>query len=371
MYYAMMFIIPALVWIGVMKVFFHIDFSWKEMALQVFVTLFVVANIFALGSHSQTVDTMFQNGIVTELDPEQQNCPWGWNDFRDGFCTEYTTRQVPNGQTCITTNGRRSCTTNYKTQYNYIYPWERRYFVRTTLRSYEIPRVDRQGVNTPERFAQVEIGDPVAIQINYTNYIRGASSSLFNEQLAPDEIPPLAYPRIRDYYMANRVIITGTESNSEFQQTWNEQIARLNSNIRETGANVIVVVTGESENFSERLAQAWEAHNINDVIVVIGVNRADQDEPINWVDVRSWSEDSIVNIRIRDGILDNGTLDTDQINTIIETAILEDFVLQSMEEFEYLADDIPPPTWAMVLAAIFLLIVTPGLTYIFNKHEIL
>jgi len=366
-YYAMMFIIPLIIWIGVAKVFLHFEFTWGEVALQLFVTALVIFGIFAAGSVSQTRDTMFVNGVVTQLDPERQSCPIGWNDYRDSFCTEYRTRSVPDGQTCTTTNGRRSCTTNYKTQYNYIYGWEQRYFIRTTIQSYEIPRVDSQGVNTPPRFAEVQIGDPVASQVSYTNYIRGASNSLFNEQLPPDELPPIAYPSIRDFYHANRVIVTGIESNTNFQQEWNSQLEVVNSNIIETGANVIVVVTGYSQKFAEQLAQAWEAHNINDVIVVIGTDG----QNVDWVDVRSWSSDSIVNIEIRDEILNLGTLDTTAITGIIESSIMSGYELQSMDNFEYLADDIPPPTWAFVLAFIILMIVTPVITYIFNKHDVI
>jgi len=367
LYYAVLFIIPLIMWIGIAKLFLHLNFSWGEVAIQLAVTSIVIFGIFAVGSHSQTSDHMFVNGVVTKLEPVKKSCKSGWSDYTDDFCTEYRTRSVPDGQTCTTTNGKRSCSTNYKTQYNYIYYWEQKYFVRTTIQSYQVPRVDAQGTQTPPRFSEIEIGDPVTMQVSYTNYIRGASSSLFNEQLPADELPPLAYPSVRDMYKANRVIVSGVAFDGNLHKEWNDQIAVLNSSISKTGANVILVLTGDDRKFPEKLAQAWEAHNINDVVVTMGINGDD----VSWVDVRSWSSNSIVEISIRDGILNLGTLDNVAINDIIQESVMNGFELQSMENFEYLADDIPPPTWAYILAIITLLIITPIITYVFNKYEVI
>lgn len=368
--YIFLFFIPALVAMAVAKLYFHWEYTWKEFAAQVGGTLIVLATLFATGSVLQTRDTQILNGIVTELDPRQESCPTGWRDWRDDFCTEYRTRQVYSHTTCSGTGTSRTCTRHYDTEYNYIYSWERRYFIRTDIpNSYEISRVDRQGVNTPPRFAEVELGDPVAVSETYTNYIRGSSNSLFAEEESVETVP-IAYPNVRDYYRVNRVIVFGYETNNEFIEDWNESLAAINGNIRETGANVIVALTARGPEFAEALARQWEAHNINDVIVVIGMDDTTSKE-IEWADVRSWSNSSLVNVEIENEILNLGTLDTDTINVIIEQAVTDHFELRPMEDFEYLAEDIPPPTWVMILAAIVLLIVTPFVTYMFHKHDVL
>ena len=366
LYYAAMFIIPLLVWIGIAKIFLHMNFSWGEVAIQVGVTALVILGIFAAGSVSQTSDTKLVNGVVTELNPKRENCPMGWVKSQDGFCTEYRTRSVKVGESCSTnSNGTRTCTPIYDTEYNYDYSWEQRYFVETDINSgYEIRRVDSQGVQEPPRFSEIEIGDPVTTSVNYTNYIRGASESLFNETF--DELPPIAYPRVRDYYRANRFIVTGVEFDSSVYREWNDRLSEVNSNIRETGANVIILVTGENQDFAEMMAQAWEAHNINDIVISVGL----QNNEISWVDVRSWSDNSIVEVEIRDAFLDTGTLDIQNLPSIIENSVMDGYDLKSMEDFEYLADDIPPPTWAMIMAFIVLMIISPIVTFIFNKYEI-
>jgi hypothetical protein len=366
-FYALLFFIPALAAMAIAKLYFHWKYTWKEFALQVGGTLIVLFGLFMAAGASLTHDTKIVNGIVTEIIPRQESCPVGWQDFTDSFCTEYQTRQVYSHTTCTGTGSNKSCTRHYDTEYRYIYPWERRYFIKTDLpRTYEIRRVDAQGAITPPRFSEIEISDPVADTVSYTNYIKGAADSLFSEE-DPVETVPIAYPRIQDYYRANRVIITGYPGNNEFYQDWNSSLAVVNANIRRTGANAIVVVTGNSETFAESLARSWDAHNINDVIVVIGMSGS----TIAWADVRSWSENSLVNVEIENEILNLETLDTQAINAIIQEAVLDHYVLRPIEDFEYLVDDIVPPTWAMIMAAIILLIITPLVTYLFHRHDVL
>jgi hypothetical protein len=365
--YALLFFIPALAAMAIAKLYFHWKYTWGEFALQAGGTLVVLFALFFAGSVSVTHDTQLLNGVVTDLNPQQESCPVGWRDFTDDFCTEYTTRSVYSHTTCTGTGSNKVCTRHYDTEYKYIYEWERRYFVKTDLpNTYEISRVDRQGAVEPPRFAEIAIGDPVTQSVSYTNYIKGASASLFAKD-NPVEPVPIAYPQVQDYYKANCVIITGYASTNEFYTQWNKSISKVNANIRKTGANVIVVLTGNPEIFAESLARTWQAHNINDVIVVIGMS----EDTIAWVDVRSWSNNSLVNVEIKNEIMNLKTLDTQAVDAIIERAVLDHYELKSMEDFEYLADDIAPPMWAYILAVIVLLIATPAVTYLFHKHDVL
>lgn len=364
-YYIFLFIIPLFVWLGIAKILFKHEFSLKEILIQAGVTGFILILLVATGSRYQTIDYKIVNGVVTKLDPRTQSCPAGWVSVQDNFCTEYRTRTVKVGESCSTdTNGRRTCTPRYDTEYNYIYDWERRYFVRTDIdETFEISRVDRQGVSTPQRFSSIKIGDPVSISVAYTNYIKGAVNTLLNQKY--EEVPQISYPQIYDYYRVNRVIYFDAQGNSDYVKEWNEELSVLNSSIRKTNANVIINVVGSTLDWSERLAQAWDAHNINDVVVSIGTDG----EKIDWVDVRSWSKNNIVNIEIRDEIMSLKNIDKTRINDIIKTSIEKNYVQQDMKDFEYLADDIPPPTWVFVIAGIILLVATPIVTLYFSKPE--
>ena len=367
MYYALLFFIPMLLVMGMVKLYFHLEYTWKEFAIQSGVTLAVVVALFLGAGAWQTSDTKIVNGVVTELDPKKESCPSGWRSMRDGHCTEYRTRQVYSHTTCSGVGNSRTCTKHYDTEYKYHYPWETRYFVYSDIKqTYEISRVDSQGVNTPPRFAEIEVGDAVSTTVNYTNYIKGAADSLFSEE-DPAEPLPIAYPKIRDYYKAYRVILTNTQPDSDLWETWNDSFMQVNADIRETGANAIIVVTDSKwKDLPEALARNWDAHNINDVVTVIGRTG----DTVDWVDVRSWSDNSLVNLEIQNEVMNLGTLDTAQINAIIKTAIMDNYEAKSMDDFEYLVDDIAPPMWAFILATLILLIVTPGVTYLFHKHDI-
>jgi hypothetical protein len=356
----LLFLIPLAAWLVIGKIVFKHEFSWGEMGVQAAATAFVLFMLVVSSSHYQTIDYKLVNGVVTELNARKETCDQTWDDFPDGFCTNEQTRSVRDGETCTTINNKRTCTPKYKTQYRSIFPWEIRYFVKTEISDHEIKRVDRQGAITPPRFSEIKIGDPVTQIVSYTNYIKGASSTLFNQKY--EDVPPIAYPTIQDYYKARRVIYFGVPSSADFVNQWNEEIAQVNADIRKTGANVIIAVTNSNQDWSERLAQAWDAHNINDVIVSIGVD----DENIKWVDVRSWSKNDLVDITIRDEIMNLKTVDKTRINDIIKTSVMEFYEEQPMENFEYLAEDIPTPTWLYVIAAIILLVISPVVTFYFS-----
>lgn len=356
------FLIPLIALILIGKLIFKHEFSTREMLIQGGITAVVLALFTIVGYQSQVSDTKIVNGVVTDLNAETRNCDQYWSDFPDSFCTNQHTRSVKSGETCTTdSKGKRSCTPTYKTQYRSVYPWETRYFVETSLSDHEITREDQQGAIIPKRFAEISVGDPVSEEQSYTNYIKGAASTLFNQKL--DQVAELAYPRVYDYYKVRRAYFINYPSNASFVNEWNEELAILNSSVAKKGANVIIVVTGNKQIWAEQLAQGWDAHNINDIIVVIGM----EGETISWVDVRSWSSDKMVEIVIRDEIFNTKFVDKARINDIIKTSIEEYYKPTSMEEFEYLADDIEAPTWFYVLAFILLLVVSPAIMYFFSR----
>lgn len=358
----LLFLIPLVAWIIIAKLVFKHEFTIEEMSIQAGITALFLVFIFFIGYSAAEYDEKIVSGKVTALEPVEKTCKTYWSDSPDSFCTNRYTRQVRNGETCTTVNNKRSCTPRYKTQYKSVYPWERRYFINTTLHDFEIDRVDPQGANTPPRFSEVKVDDPVAEKVGYVNYIKAAASTLFNQKL--ENVPQISYPNIYDYYHVDQVFYTDTPAPA-YLNDWNRQLEYVNSMIRKKEVNVIINVTGKDQNWAEELAQSWDAHNINDVVIVIGVTG----EKINWVDVRSWSEEKIANIAIRDEILNLGIIDKDKINGIITNDVIKYYKAQPMENFKYLEDDIPPPTWMLVLAGIILLIVTPTVSYFLSKND--
>ncbi len=358
----LLFLIPLVAWILIAKLLFKHEFTIEEMGIQVAITGIILALLSFAGYSSMTDDVMMVNGVVTKLDPRKESCNMYWSDWPDSFCTNQDTRKVRDGQTCTTVNNKRTCTPKYKTQYRSVYPWERRYFVKSTTSSYEIRRVDAQGANTPPRFSEIKLNDPVTEMVPYTNYIKGAAATLFNQKL--ENVPVIDYPEVFDYYHVNRVFYTDLPA-PPFLKEWNRDLEKLNAKFRNIGANVIINVTSKDETWSETLAQAWDAHNINDVVVTIGVTG----EKISWVNVRSWSSDKMLDVVTRDMIMLLPRVDKDMINDIIDVTVSEHYKPQKMEDFEYLSDDVEAPTWLYIIAGIILLIVTPAVTWFLSNND--
>ena len=358
----LLLLIPLIAWILIAKLLFRHEFTFEEMVIQFGITAIILISLTFVGYSSMTSDEMAVNGVVTKIKPRKESCNMYWSDYRDDFCTNYRTRQVRNGETCTTVNNKRSCTPRYKTQFKSVYPWEQRYFVESTVSGYEIDRVDRQGVDTPPRFASIKIGDPVTMMVPYTNYIKGAASSLFNQKL--EDVPLVAYPQVYDYYHVDRVFYTDLAS-PPFIWEWNRDLERINAGFRGSGANVIINVTSKHQVWAETLSQSWDAHNINDVVITIGV----QGEKIAWVDVRDWSSDKMLSVVTRDLIMLLPRVDKDMINQIIGVTVPKHYKPQKMEDFEYLADDTSAPTWLFVVVGIILLIITPATTWFLSNND--
>src|SRR5690606_13703840 len=90
-------------------------------ALLAVILSLVMWNVFR---YADTWDREVWNGEISATIPETRNCQTGWRRSKDSFCTEYRTRQVKVGETCRTdSDGRRSCTDDYDTEYKYDYPW--------------------------------------------------------------------------------------------------------------------------------------------------------------------------------------------------------------------------------------------------------
>lgn len=355
-------LIPLGAWIIIAKIFFKHEFTLQEMALQFGVTAIAIMGIVFAGFSSQTSDTMMVNGIVTNMNPVKRTCSQYWSDYADSFCTNQHTRTVRNGESCSTIDGKRRCTPKYKTQYKSVYSWERRYFIVSTLGEYEVRRVDNQGVKTPPRFESANVGDPVAATVTYTNYIKGAASTLFNQKL--QEVVDVKYPEVYDLYHIDRVFYTDLPS-PPFLNQWNRDLEKLNAKVAKTGANVIINVTSKSQVWAEQLSQSWDAHNINDVVIVIGV----EGEKIAWVDVRDWSADKMLGIIIRDLIMMLPRVDKDMINQIVDVTVSKHYKAQKMEDFKYLEDDITTPNWVLILVGLILVIITPATSWFLSANE--
>lgn len=128
-----------------------------------------------LYSHSVTSDVELLHGQVIKKNRVQRTCQVGWRDFKDSFCTEYHTREVVDYVSWEGTGKNRHMVTHYKTQYNYYYPYEVKWYIDTTVGNYQISRVERQGKLEPSRYRKASIGDPATKSHYYNNWVFASS----------------------------------------------------------------------------------------------------------------------------------------------------------------------------------------------------
>lgn len=339
----------------VVKVIFHTSINYWEWGLQTFIGVIVLFGLYSAGNYMQFSDIELWNGRVTEKTVKRQNCPIGWVDYADGFCQHYTTRSVRTGtQTCSGSGNDRRCTDDYKTQYNYYYPWEQNWLVHSNIgKSWTIARVDAQGAAEPLRWAEVNIGDPVSKTNSYINYVRASASSLFNKdaRLAEQykEIIP-EYPiDIYDYYKVDRVITTleiEIDNISEYNTKLSKALSILGP---ERQANAVILITSITDKlFGDAVINAWRGAKKNDIIIIIGVDNS-TNLNIKWLKIYSWSKNKLFDVELRDSILDVGNIQNPEllINNL-KSITLEHFERQSMAEFEYLKDEIEPSTTSLI-----------------------
>lgn len=358
----------------VVKILFRSSINYTEWAIQTIIGFLAVLALYNVGKYSQLSDTELWNGEVTKKEYVQQSCPWGWQDSTDSFCRVYTTRTVRAGETCTGVGKDRRCTPNYKTQYNYVYSWERNWLVYSNIgHNWEIDRIDNQGANEPPRWSSVAIGDPVSKTNSYKNYVKAANNSLFNRdaRLAEtyrDSIPD--YPiRIYDYYRVDRAIVSPGTTVTNLAE-YNELLPKI---LKVLGpkkqANIVLLFTNITDtSYADAVINSWQGAKKNDSVIIIGVDNVGT---VVWTKIHSWSKNKLFNVEMRDAVLNLGTVtNAPELIKLIENTTMAHFERQSMKEFEYLEDEIEPSTTAIVLIVIVLLILSGALTLFFHKNEV-
>lgn len=331
----------------ILRLKFHQTVSWKEIGVNVAITLVAGLLVFAAGSYSMTADTMILNGRVTDKEKNRVSCSHSYS------CR---CRTVTTGKTTTT-----RCDTCY--DHPYDIDWD----VETTVGNLTISRVDRQGLREPPRWTQVVIGEPASRPAGYTNYIKGAPDSLFHlRETLLQKYPHIDYPEVYDYYRINRVINKAAVPGI-FVKELNDN---LNEHLKSVGAakevNIVFVFTKDkSPQFAEAVRQDWLGGKKNDVVVVWSVDQ----NKTNWVKVFSWSKKSIMDIRLTDA-LSVLPLDAKKVADTTRKIIVDDFVRRPMSEFEYLKDSIQPPMWALITTVILSLLASLGFFWYSHQNDV-
>ena len=322
------------------------EISFWEFFAQMGATIFVFAMVIIIAYNSSVTDRGLVVGNVESKKIQEYRCNTSWSSSRSYGCRNYDTREVWVGQTCSTdSNGKETCTQNYETEYRYDYPWERDYFVNGFYsglqiapfkETVEISRTDRQGAVVPNRWNIAKISEPFAMEYSYNNYVGASANSLYHKNIGLLE--NVTYPKVYDYYR----ILT-------------QQLMSASS---DSGVNLIVFDSppGSKQEYAEQVAKTLRGYKLVDIVIVLNDD---------WVDVRSWSKTDIVNVEVRDHIIENRETWMETIAPIIK----KNYVVSDPEDFVYLMAEYEFPIFTHVVL-IFFLMLTPVVIHFLKTNNI-
>lgn len=340
------------IWIIASKFIFKYEISFKEILIQFGITFVFVVGAYELSKASLTSDTQILNGQVMSKDRERVSCSHSYS------CN------------CRTdSKGNTSCDTCY--EHSYDVDWN----VRTNVGNFTIDRINRQGTKEPPRWSAVTIGEPVALEDSFKNYIKGAPLSIFNQEDVKlttkfqSMIP--GYPRVFDYYHVNRVVSMGVPLVNP--NLLNDKLA---DSLKILGPNkqaniTFVFVKTDDQSYRYALERAWLGGKKNDIIIVIGVT----DYPkISWVDTITLGKNAnntMLQVKLRDDLMALQTVDNyDNIMAIVNKDVGGNFNRKHMKDYAYLDDEIQPSMTTMIVIFILTVLCNIGLTIFFFKNEV-
>lgn len=331
------------------KLFPH-EITIKEVCVGICIQATIIAIVFFGSLYGKGHDIMILNGKVISKYKDKVSCEHSYS------CNCITS--------CSGSGSSRSCYTVCQTCYEHSHDFD--WVVDSTVGTLTINRIDRQGVDEPSRYTKVVIGEPFAKESSYFNYIKAAPLTLFDKKLLQDVKPVPNYIGVHDYYRINRVIVFG----SEYKTSWSVLNEELNNALRELGntkkVNIVVVVHNKDKNFVEQFKAKLYGGKINDVVVMIKPN---EEGVLQDVSVFSWSKDSLVDIKIRDSILDSkSVVDQVQLAKNIVDNISAHYKARDIEEFKYLEASIEAPDSVILFIWIFGLLFPFIWSYIAHKH---
>lgn len=339
----------VVVWLAAMRMFPH-TITLKEGIIMLVVQSMVLAFIVFGSLYGQGSDTQILNGEVTSKSREITSCEHSYS------CNCR--------QSCSGSGKTRSCSTICDTCYEHSHDYN--WVVKSNIGEVNIARIDRRGSNEPPRWSMVEIGEPYSREVSYYNYIKASPFSIFNKANLDAEVSVPNYIGVHDYYRIDRVIAFGVPYTNEML----ELNALLNHSLKKLGpnkkVNVVVVFHNQGSTFSESIKAKHLGGKINDVYVVVGL----QNDEFTSVDVFSWSKDSIVNVAVRDSILDVAKLNAEHLNSAIATNIEKHYNYRSIEEFKYLDAEVEIPTWALWVAIVFGIAFPFGAAFVAHRYDI-
>jgi hypothetical protein len=356
-YLVLLLITLPIPWIA--KLIWPHEIKFKEVAVTVLASTFVLTSIYFLGRAGMTWDHEIWNGKITSKERKHGHYLQSYSCNCRSVCTG-----SGQNQTCSTT-----CDTCYEDRYTVTWT------AFSTIGDFRIEHFDSGSKRVyqspdPKRYSIIEKGDPCSTSNSFINYVKAVPESLFHAnplmvKQFQNFIP--VYPGdVYDFYHVDRVLAVNVPVPE--LDVWNRELSK---SLRELGpskqANAIIVFVNTNDpNYQYALESAWIGGKKNDIILIMGVTSWPK---IDWVAVSSWSKAEIFKVQLRDDIMALGEVKRDEILKLLEDHTWKSFKRRQMKEFEYLANEIEPPMWVIILALLFGIGISVGASFYFYHND--
>lgn len=296
--------------------------TWKEFTLQVVLQSAIITGGFYIARYSSLQSTEHLHGRVILKEHDSESCC---------HC-----RQVCNGyeEVCTGTGDNRSCSsqcTGYHEECDHFrdYYWS----LKTTLGDVTIEDCEPDEDDIPVLWAQAYVGEPVAMDHNYTNYLLADHESLMvHKELEHfgKNIPE--YPEVYDIYKINPVL---GPAPAEWQQAFREINADLGA---QKQVEVTVLVTRvQDPTFAQAVEAKWLYGPKNSLTVVMGL----QGDTIAWARVVTFSKVEDLKVALRDAL--QGKTLSDDIPGLVRQAVASQFHRTAMAPTTNICFGLPGP----------------------------
>ncbi len=359
MTFLILFIVPFIVAvIGFIK---FKKISWKEFLIHTGIqAVIALIGMAILLVHCNVWHTEIINGNIIDKKSIKVHCRHSYD------CNCYTT--------CSTDKNGIHCTEHCSTCYRHNFDID--WMVYDNLgNSWRIDKVDSQGLQEPERWTKVEIGDPTADTHVYKNYLK-ATNNYTNKQYQGERLVkkfekllPLYPKKIYDYYNLDRFIDVNNLFLQPEKYIINNKLSKINGNLgKEKQCNIIlVVVSNMSREYFYALMEYWKGANKNDIVVVMNLLEG---KKIDWVRVNSLSKSNEFENTLIENIQSLNNFDADKILVTINDTVKANYERKRMRDFKYLMDSVFIAWWQYMIFIIIGLIVSGLCIWKFNKFDL-
>jgi len=336
--------------------------TWKEMGIQMGVSIVIVAIVYSLGVLSMTRDTEIWNGEIVSKARVHDH----YERAYDCFCTE----------TCSGSGSNRSCYETCQTCYEdrYTVDWSAKTTLGRTITFQHLDRGSKSVYSEPDptTYTKCYKGEPVSLENNYTNYVKAVPSSIFHLNAQNDFVGKIPqYPRVYNFYQLNRVINIDSKVPPEIIQKMDSDLDII---LKRLGAakqaNIIVILTEiDDPSYRHAIENVWLGGKKNDIVIMVGLDG----NTITWVDVMTWAMNKgneLFHVTLRDRVRNLKDITNENFVPLVDQTVTKLYDRPEMKDFEYLKDDIQPPTWVIILTLIVAVGLSVGLTYFFHRENV-